>query len=117
MKLHACFSVRLPFAPFRVVANCECTLTAQGARVTAHFNTKVEPLGPLIDEFGLERVRPLQANLSREDDVARLFAADELLASNAEGIVAFGPVQVLVVNHGWYDGRDVPIGKMTLEQW
>lgn len=85
--------------------------------MSAHFKTNVEPLGALLDEFGPDRVRPLQADLAREDDVGRLFAADELFESHEEDIAAFGPVQVLVVNHGYYHSRDVPLSRMTLEQW
>lgn len=92
-------------------------LIALGARVSAHFNTNIKPLGALVDEFGPERVRPLQADLAREDDVGRLFAVDELGASRTEGVVAFGPVQVLVVNHGYFVGADVPLVRMSLEQW
>ena len=57
-----------------------------GACVTAHYNTKAAPLAPLMDEFGAERVRAAQADLTREDDVEWLFA--DAAAS------PFGPVQV-----------------------
>ncbi|KAI0945965.1 hypothetical protein AcV7_010067 [Taiwanofungus camphoratus] len=33
--------------------------------------------------------------------------------ANAE----FGPVQVLIVNHGYYPPDDVPVAQMSLEQW
>ena len=55
--------------------------------MTAHYNTKAAPLAPLMDEFGAERVRAAQADLTREDDVEWLFA--DAAAS------PFGPVQVL----------------------
>ncbi|KAI9061854.1 NAD-P-binding protein [Trametes sanguinea] len=82
-----------------------------GARVTAHYNTKAAPLEPLLSEFGAARIRALQADLTREADVERLFA------SAAEGPEGFGPVQVVVINHAYYETRDVPIARMTLEQW
>ena len=34
-----------------------------------------------------------------------------------EANAAFGPVQVLVVNHGYYVSEDVPVAHMTLDQW
>ncbi|CDO69974.1 hypothetical protein BN946_scf184836.g48 [Trametes cinnabarina] len=82
-----------------------------GARVTAHYNTKLAPLDPLLGEFGRARIRALQADLTREADVARLFT------SAAEGPEAFGPVQVVAINHAYYEARDVPVARMSLEQW
>jgi NAD(P)-dependent dehydrogenase (short-subunit alcohol dehydrogenase family) len=32
-------------------------------------------------------------------------------------VQAFGPVQVLVVNHGYWPPADVPLVQMSLEQW
>ena len=54
--------------------------------MTAHYNTKAAPLAPLLAEFGDAHVRAAQADLTREDDVERLFA--DAAAS------PFGPVQV-----------------------
>ncbi|EJF66222.1 NAD(P)-binding protein [Dichomitus squalens LYAD-421 SS1] len=80
-----------------------------GARVTAHYNTKSAPLEPLVQEFGPQRARALQADLTVEADVERLFAA-----SSAP---PFGPVQVAVINHAYYESRDVPLAQMSLGQW
>lgn len=30
---------------------------------------------------------------------------------------SFGPVQILVVNHGYYRSEDVPLSQMSLAQW
>ena len=62
-----------------------------------------------MQEFGTERVQPLQADLTLEPDVERLFA------SASAG--SFGPVQVAVINHGYHISRDVPLVQMSLEQW
>ncbi|KAL7278487.1 hypothetical protein ACG7TL_007486 [Trametes sanguinea] len=91
--------------------NVHVLITEVGARVTAHYNTKAAPLEPLLSEFGAARIRALQADLTRETDVEQLFA------SAAEGPEGFGPVQVVVINHAYYEARDVPIARMTLEQW
>lgn len=82
--------------------------TEQGAIVTAHYNTNPTTLEPLLKEFGRARVRAAQADLSLEPDVSRLFAAPA---------DAFGPVQVLVVNHGWYRTSATPLAQMSLAQW
>lgn len=79
--------------------------------MTAHYNTKSTPLEPLLTEHGSTRLRPLQADLSREDDTQRLFAA----AADAQS--GFGPVQVVVVNHAYYETREVPVAQMSLAQW
>lgn len=84
-------------------------ITDQGARVTAHYNTKSSTLEPLLAEYGPSRIKTAQAELSREEDVIRMFAG----LANAE----FGPVQVLIVNHGYYPPDDVPVAQMSLEQW
>ena len=62
----------------------------------------------MIAEFGAQKVQALQADLSIEGDVTRLF----LQASTA-----FGPVQSLIVNHGVWPTADHPVIKMTLDQW
>lgn len=56
-------------------------------------------------------MRAIQANLAAEDEVAQMF---EAIQQDAEG---FGPVQVLVVNHGVWPTADVPLAHMSLAQW
>ncbi|KAH9942841.1 hypothetical protein B0H21DRAFT_749656 [Amylocystis lapponica] len=80
----------------------------QGAIVTAHCNTNTTSLKPLITEYGPTRVRMVQAELANEDDVARMFGTQTS---------GFGPVQILVVNHGYYPPDDAPVAQMTLAQW
>ncbi|KAH9921113.1 uncharacterized protein B0H18DRAFT_880429 [Fomitopsis serialis] len=87
-----------PFCPI------EC-----GANVTAHYNSTAATLEPLHREFGHTRIQTAQANLSREDDVLRMF--------NTLKDSPFGPVQVLIANHGYYPPADVPIAEMSLTQW
>ncbi|PCH42969.1 NAD(P)-binding protein [Wolfiporia cocos MD-104 SS10] len=89
------------------VATCLLFLK-QGAVVTAHYNTKSSTLEPLLAEYGATRIRTVQGNLTQEDEVIRMFSNDNY---------AFGPVQVLIVNHGYYPPNDVPVWQMSLEQW
>jgi len=77
--------------------------------VTAHYNNTVVTLEPLHREFGHTRVQTVQANLSREDDVLHMF--------NTLKDSPFGPVQVLIANHGWHPKPEVPIAEMSLTQW
>jgi len=79
-----------------------------GAKVTAHYNTTIATLQPVVAEYGPTRVRIVQADLTKEEDVARMFKTP------AE---AFGVVQILIVNHGYYPPNDAPVSQMSLEQW
>ncbi|KAJ7696751.1 NAD-P-binding protein [Mycena rosella] len=79
----------------------------QGAKVTAHYNTNTSTLNALIAEFGVERVIAAQADLSVEDDVVRLFA----------GSKTFGPVQVVIINHGIWPTAHEPVVIMSLDRW
>ncbi|KAH9829920.1 uncharacterized protein C8Q71DRAFT_789203 [Rhodofomes roseus] len=80
-----------------------------GANVTTHYNSTSSTLEPLLAEFGPSRVQSAQANLSKEEDVLRMFDA-------LKGC-PFGPVQVLIANHGYYPPADVPVAEMSLAQW
>lgn len=81
----------------------------QGARVTAHYNTNSNTLGPLTKEFGAEKVQIAQADLALEADVIRLFA------STSESL--FGPVAIVVINHGISPRVPEPVVAMAIEQW
>ncbi|KAL5520247.1 hypothetical protein ACEPAG_9460 [Sanghuangporus baumii] len=75
----------------------------QGADVVAHYNTKKDTLESL---GGNSRLSTVQADLTQESDVVKLFDSqrDE-------------PIHVLVVNHGIWPSHDEPISHMSLEQW
>jgi 3-oxoacyl-[acyl-carrier protein] reductase len=79
----------------------------EGARVAAHYGQHAERAQALAEELGAACV-PLGADVTREDEVARLFAEAE---------ARLGPVQVLVANAGFWPPRDAPVHEMTLEQW
>ncbi|KAI0710856.1 NAD(P)-binding protein [Earliella scabrosa] len=63
-----------------------------GALVTAHYHTKSAPLDPLLQEYGPDRIRALPADLTQES-------------------------AVVVVNHGIFGERYVPVAEMGLDQW
>ncbi|KAJ7128059.1 NAD(P)-binding protein [Mycena filopes] len=66
----------------------------QGAKVTAHYNTNISTLHPLIEEFGAQRVVAVAANLTVEADVAGLFRVE------AAG-KALGPVHMTLQTYMW----------------
>ncbi|KAH7924405.1 NAD(P)-binding protein [Leucogyrophana mollusca] len=84
---------------------------ALGANVTAHYNSNVAPIKALLDSTPrvITRLQWIQADLSREDDVKRMFAS---LAK-----MDYGPVQIVIVNHGYWPPVDVPLAEMSLDQW
>ncbi len=50
----------------------------------------------------------LRADLTKEAEVKRLFAA---------ALKRFGRIDVLIANAGWWETRDVPLHEMSLAQW
>ncbi|EME89503.1 uncharacterized protein MYCFIDRAFT_125752 [Pseudocercospora fijiensis CIRAD86] len=76
-----------------------------GARVTAHYNSK---LGDLAHLSG--KITAVQADVRNEDAVQKLFVqAAEKNSGQA--------VSVLVVNHGVWPEKDAHVADMDLKQW
>ncbi|WPH00926.1 NAD dependent epimerase/dehydratase [Acrodontium crateriforme] len=74
-----------------------------GARITAHYNTKIGALANLAG------IVTLQADVRDEADITRLFKQ----AAEQNG----GAVSVLIVNHGIWPAQDTGIAEMDLAQW
>lgn len=83
-------------------------LSEQGARVSAHYRSNPSTLDSLLGQYGSGRIQAVKADLTQEQDVADLFS---------EATRSFGPVQVVIVNHGYWPPEDVPVVRMTLDQW
>ncbi|KIP06769.1 hypothetical protein PHLGIDRAFT_106623 [Phlebiopsis gigantea 11061_1 CR5-6] len=79
----------------------------QGAKVSAHYRSSSASLEPLHAEFG-QSIQNVHADLTQENAVTQLFA---------DASSTFGPVQVIIVNHGYWPPEDVPIARMALAQW
>lgn len=79
-------------------------ITEQGAIVTAHYNTNFAPL----DKFAESRSQVVQADLSKEDEVAAMFD---------KATYTFGPVQILIINHAISVVKDEYIWEMSLDRW
>lgn len=80
----------------------------QNAKVSAHYRSNISTLVELSTEFDSQHLRSVKADLTQEGDVLSMFQ---------ESTRNFGPVQVLIVNHGYWPPEDVPVVRMTLEQW
>ncbi|KAJ7585254.1 hypothetical protein C8J56DRAFT_1053637 [Mycena floridula] len=81
----------------------------QEANVTAHYNSTSSTLDPFVAGHFAAQIQVVQADLSIEADVVKLF---ENISSGL-----FGPVQVVIVNHGIWITDDTPLKDMSLERW
>lgn len=93
--------------PFKSATDASLSFLALGANVTAHYNSNSTPIQILQASF--PALQSVQADLSSESAVKRMFEALSGLS--------FGPVAVVVVNHGIWSPDNVPIVDMTIEQW
>ena len=87
-------------------AACARAFAAEGARVLVHYNRGEERARALADELGGAPIA--QADLTREDDVERLFQ---------EARAALGPVEVCAAVAGVYPREDVPVWELELERF
>ena len=81
---------------------------AAGAKVVFNYQSAKAQAEDLVRECGAENCRALQSDLSTTQ------AAQQLVSS---AISAFGRLDILVANHGIWPPEDVPIDRMSDEQW
>lgn len=81
---------------------------AAGAKVVFNYQSAKAQAEDLARECGAGNCRALQSDLSTTD------AAQQLVSS---AIAAFGRLDILVANHGIWPPEDVPIDRMSDEQW
>jgi 3-oxoacyl-[acyl-carrier protein] reductase len=87
-------------------AACARAFTAEGARVALHYHRGVDRAQALAEE--LTDATAVQADLTVEDDVDRLFdAARE----------ALGTIDVCAAVAGVWPAEDVPVWELPLERW
>lgn len=85
---------------------CVRAFAAEGARVLVHYHRGEERAQALADGLGGAPV--LQADLTREVEVARLFA---------DARAALGAIDVCVQVQGVWPREDVPVWELSLERW
>jgi 3-oxoacyl-[acyl-carrier protein] reductase len=81
---------------------------AEGARVVLHYRHGRAQATALQEELGRTETLVVGADLTREAEAKRLFAA---------AVKRFGRVDTLVANAGSWESRDVPLHRMELRQW
>lgn len=76
--------------------------------MTAHYRSSDGNLKSLQEKYPSTRLQTTKADLTKEEDVMRMFS---------DALMAFGVVQVVVVNHGVWPTAHVPVREMSLERW
>ena len=79
-----------------------------GAQVLFNYEKARERSERLVKELGAERCAAVACNLSEARAGAELVAA---------AIKRYGRLDILVANHGIWEAEDVPIDRMTEQQW
>jgi 3-oxoacyl-[acyl-carrier protein] reductase len=82
--------------------------TAAGAKVVFTYQKARSQAESLAKECGEANSRAVASNLTNPDSARSLVA---------EAVKHFGKIDILVANHGVWPVQDVPIEKMTDEQW
>lgn len=80
----------------------------EGAKLVLHCHRNVTAARRLQREMGSVESLVIRGNLTKETEVARLFA---------QAMKRFGRVDTLVANAGSWETRDVPLHEMPLKQW
>jgi 3-oxoacyl-[acyl-carrier protein] reductase len=81
---------------------------AAGAKVAFSYQKAREQAEALAKECGESNCHPVASNLNDADSARALVA---------ETVKHFGRLDILVANHGVWPAQDIPIDKMTNEQW
>ena len=80
----------------------------EGARLVLHYRNNRRGVESLRQDLAGADVLVARADLARESEVRRLFAA---------AIKRFGRVDTMVANAGSWEMRDVSLHQMSLRQW
>jgi 3-oxoacyl-[acyl-carrier protein] reductase len=80
----------------------------EGARVVLHYHSRRQAAQELADQLKPGDCIVVGADLTNEDEVARLWHEVE---------EQLGPIEIVVANAGIWVPDDIPIHRMTLEQW
>jgi len=81
---------------------------AEGACVVLHYHRGKDAAAALQRELGDDRTLAVRADVRREADVKRLFAA---------AVKRHGRVDTLVANAASWEVNDIPMHEMSLRQW
>lgn len=80
----------------------------EGTKLVLHYHRRRAQAETVLRELAGAEVLLVRADLARETDARRLFAA---------AVKRFGRVDTLIANAGSWETRDVPLLRMSLRQW
>ena len=81
---------------------------AEGAKLVLHYRSSRANIENLVRISKSEIAMSVQADLTNESQVRRIFA---------QVLKRFGRVDTLIANAGSWESLDVPLYKMSLRQW
>src|SRR4051794_9765547 len=81
---------------------------AEGAKLILHYRKNRSQAEALRKELKDVESLVIRADLAKEAEVKKLFAAT---------VKQFGRVDIVVANAGSWETRDVPLHEMSLKQW
>jgi len=79
-----------------------------GAKVVFNYQSAKAQADKLARECGADNCRVVQCELSTMEAAERLVSA---------AVAAFGRLDILVANHGIWPSEDIPVDRLTDEQW
>jgi len=79
-----------------------------GANVTLHYHSDSKTLQPLLQQYS-NKAQAVSADATKEESVAQCVKQ----AASSK----FGPVAILIANHGIFPSKDVDVVDMSLEQF
>jgi len=84
------------------------SFAAEGATVVLHYHRKRRSIAALQRELSHVKTLVVKADLTSEAQVKQLFS---------RSIKAFGRIDTLIANAGWWETQDVSLHKMSLAHW
>jgi len=80
----------------------------EGAKLVLHYRSGRQNVEALLRRFKSEDAMSVRADLTKENQVRRIFA---------QALKRFGRVDTLIANAGSWESHDVPFHKMSVSQW
>src|SRR5437870_13466676 len=80
----------------------------EGAKLVLHYHRRRAAVAALQRELASAEMLAVQADLTKEGQVQRLFA---------QALKRFGRIDTLIANAGWWETKEVPLRQMSLAQW
>jgi len=87
--------------------DCAKAFLTAGCKVTLHYHNSKNSLKTLLEQYP-DRTVAVQADCRDEVAVADAFK---------HSTQRLGPINIVIANHAIFEGQDVPLSDMSLQQW